>query len=391
MYSMYDSSKKKYYGYIVATPKSELLSAWGILESENGLDWVIKEPPVIEWGDIPVIDKLETGGCEKIGDKYYYIGGFVGYARSYGYGLYTFVSDNPTGPFKPDIEAFRLCGFDRLPGRVFIQNLAAFCRGENGELLVSNAVDGGGTFEISMLPMRKAVVDECGHLRLGYWEKNELVKGEEIELDKNSYTLEYTDGSLVNEPQKDWSSPILQINDSSILMNTDAPNGPMVCDRNMLVLLNDNLNLEEGIVFEGKITASIFPSYDDKTNNTNCWRPSLIGFYLEEGDKQGIAISLEEGHPYKRCSYIETVSYGNNFIRNIIDTTNEGCATVKGIEQNKKYEFKLFVRRNVFELYVGGLLVQTFTNMAPATGRLGFIIQNLMCNIEDIKLYKMNL
>jgi hypothetical protein len=105
---VYRDQDGTYYGYPVATPLPEQRSAWGLRKSTDGLHWETLEPPVIDWGDLPRINCLEVGGMEKIGDKYYFIGGYVGYAGNYGYSLYTFTADHPAGPFVPDKEAFRL-------------------------------------------------------------------------------------------------------------------------------------------------------------------------------------------------------------------------------------------------------------------------------------------
>lgn len=385
-----------YYGYPVATPHPELRSAWGLCKSSDGYNWTCCPPPVIEWGDIPCIDCLEGGGMEKIGDKYYYIGGFVGYAGNYGYGLYTFTADSPEGPFYPDKEAFRLCGFERLAGRVFIQNLAAFARGKDGELLVSNAVDAGGAYEIWLLPLRKAVVDSEGHLRLGYWEGNEQLKGNEIVVTAQMQQLAYA-SHLPGEIMPDnWNPTVFLPGNGTLNANVDAPNAPVVHDRYLLITINEQIDLEQGIIFEGKVTAKTFPEYDNVRHMTFNWRPSEFGVFVEEqadGDGiQGMAITLEIGHPYKRYSHVEKIHVSDGILTSeMIDTVGEGCAEVRGIYANREVSFKLIYRRNVFELYADGLLVQTFVHLGKPAGRIGLYLQNAKVSVRDMKLYKMNL
>lgn len=387
----------KYYGYPVATPHPEFLSAWGICTSCDGIKWNIQKPPVIEWGDVPPIDCLEVGGMEKIGDKYYFIGGFVGYANNYGYALYTFVADSPEGPFRPDKGAFRLCGFDRLEGRIFVQNLAAFARGENGELLISNAVDAGGSHEIWLLPMRKAVVDEYGHLRMGYWYGNEKAKGKEILIDKDSFSIafsSYPEGSEM--PSDKYHPSAFKPLSRGFEANTDVPDYPNCTDHNMIILINENINSEEGIILEGTVTAESYLPYDEINHKTLMWRPSSFGIFAEEesgSDKcRGMDIALEIGHPYKRYSFVENIrSDGKSVYREIVDTIGEDCADVRGISANEKHTFKFLYRRNIFELYADDIHVQTFVHLGKQTGRIGFTLLNSHVKIENLKMYKMNL
>lgn len=393
---VYKDDDGTYYGYPVATPKPELLSAWGLCTSQDGHHWECKEPPVIEWGDIPCIDCLEGGGVEKLGDKYYYIGGFVGYAGNYGYGLYTFVSDNPKGPFRPDKEAFRLCGFNRLPGRVFIQNLAAFARGKDNELLISNAVDAGGPYEIRLLPLRKAVVDEKGHLRMGYWQGNEALKGKEIKLDAFMHKIAYA-SHMPNEIMPDnWNGSVFNPCENNLSVNVDGPNGPVVHDRFVLSEIDTEYNTDTGIVFEGKLTAWSFPIYDEVRHMTHNWRPAEIGFYVDEeqGDnsKKGMAITLEIGHMYKRYSHVKNITVDNNDLKyEIVDSITENCAEVRGIDAGREVAFKFLYRKNVFELYIDDMFVQTFVHLGKPTGKFGFYFQNSKVEIKDMKLYQMSL
>ncbi len=380
-----------YYGYPVATPHPAQLSAFGLCKSCDGVEWEVCPPPVIEWGDIPPIDSLEGGGVEKIGDKYYYIGGFVGYARNHGYGVYTFVADSPEGPFRPDRGAFRLCGFDRLPGRVFVQNLASFGKDAEGNILITNAVDAGGAHEIWLLPSRLAVVDEDGHLRQGYWYGNEAVKGERISLSAETPVLVHTTYRDGRYPWPNYRSWSFVPHDGGFSAHTASPDGPNVSDHHMLVMLDTPLDLGEGVVLEGTVEATTYPPYNHVTHSTIQWRPSLFGLYFEEEDG-GMDIALEIGHPYKRCSFVENIRYDeSSFRREVIDTIGEDCANVRGMDDTGVHTFRVLCRRNVFELYLDDLHVQTFVHLGRETGRLGFTLQNSAVIVRDLKLFRMNL
>lgn len=385
-----------YYGYPVAIPLPEQKSAWGLCKSTDGYHWECCPPPVIQWGEIPRINFLEIGGLEKINGRYYLIGGYVGYAGNYGYSLYTFTADHPEGPFVPDREAFRLCGFDRLPGKLFVQNLAAFARGENGELLISNAVMGEGLEDVWLLPMRKAVLDKKGHLRLEYWQGNEVLKGKELPVTKEMQSLTYAD-ETPSLPAEQGGSPVrFEPKDQSCFAASCHTGGTMLDDRNVLMMLQEKLDLEQGIIMECTVKAESSPSYDKENCAALNWRPASVGVYMEEtadpGENQGTAITLEIGHPYKRYSHVEQIRIQNDRLeRRILDTIGEGCAEVRGIDAGREIKLRLFYRRHFFELYADDRLVQCFLNQGTPTGRIGICLLNAAVEITDWKIYPMTL
>ena len=379
-----------YWGYVVATPLPEYHSAWGLLESPDGYCWEILPPPVIEWGKLPEIGMLEGGGCEKIGDSYYYIGGAGGYARNGGYGLYTFRSASPTGPFYPDETAFRLRGFDRLPGRVFTQNLAAFCRGENGELLVSNAFDAGGTGNVWLLQMRSVVVDEEGHLHLGYWEKNDRAKGRPLPLE-NCYNTLITERPGRRGTGEGGRLEVRSRTELLIASDRDHP-GFALTDAYTLAVQTAEYDLEQGILAQGNFTAAISPAGMGENAWPDCWRNAAVGLYIEyEGRASGLAFLLELGHPYHRTSTVETLTLEALTVHNeVLDVTGEGCATLRGVDAGALHGFKLFVRGVMAELYVDGLLVQSFPLLDKASGRVGFVARNAECLWEELEVYQLD-
>lgn len=391
-----------YWGYVVATPAGEAAGAWGMQESQDGVSWNPIEPPEILWGKLPPSREFEGGGCERIGDRYYYIGGGCPpYAGNFGYGVYTFTADNPAGPFKPDLEAFRLCGFSGLRGRVFVQTLAAFCRGEK-EILVSNSIlapapDGAGPDENWLLPLRKAVVDPEGHLRLGYWKQNDAIKGKQLELTKEEFRLLYTGKEKAGAAQGEWEAAEFTLSSDLILgMKTEslAQKVPLfdtqyqLFDSHMVAVLDRGLDIGKGIVLEGTFQASVHPERGEV--RARCWRPSAAGFYLEENPGSGTAVMMEVGDPLSRKTHIGRIHCAEDFSFESLDVTGPGCATVTGLDNGKKHAFRLFLRRNMFELYIDDLLVQTFFTAGMPSGRLGFVVQNAACILEDIRVWEMN-
>ena len=160
-----------YWGHVVSVKKSGPAGV-GMMQSKNGREWEVLPPAEIEWGKQPPID-LEWGGCERIDGKYYIIGGRP-YLFSRGYSMWILVADNPRGPFRPDLKAFRLCGTSSGEFKGSITWLAAWARGKDGELLISNyaSMPSHGQRKPWLLPLRKSVVDKDGHLHMGWWHGN---------------------------------------------------------------------------------------------------------------------------------------------------------------------------------------------------------------------------
>ena len=376
-----------YLGYVVAVPKKEYHSAIGMMKSDDGIHFKAIAPPTIEWGDVPEIKVLEGGGCEKIGEKYYYIGGAPGYCNECGYGLFTFVADSPFGPFRPDADAFRLCGFSDLPGRVFIQNLAAFFRDKNGDVLVSNAVEGGGPDRIFLLPVRRAAVDENGHLHLAYWEKNELAKGRRIELSADCIKTIFA-----SEPPDQGNKSEFTIGEHLIIkLQTATPSEFQTSDFYRLLKIDQELDFHKGVIFEGEFSAEKCRGSTEDDVWPNCWRKCNIGFTIMENDNIASAVVLDVGDRYKRKSYIQKINYRNQDMECItIDVTGEGCATLRGVSEKQSHSFKLFVRQNMYELYVDNMLVQTFVTLHGPAKALGILAENCRCEFQNLAIYEMN-
>jgi hypothetical protein len=98
-----------FWGYPVAISRPELPRGVGMAQSADGRSWETLPPAVVEWGDVPQND-FEWGGCERIGGRYFLIGGTGPYLGNAGYAMFVFTADSPRGPFRPDTEAYRLCG-----------------------------------------------------------------------------------------------------------------------------------------------------------------------------------------------------------------------------------------------------------------------------------------
>jgi hypothetical protein len=373
-----------YFGYMVANPIDH--GGFGMMESDDGVHYrPIKAPDIIADFQIPT---LEPGGVKKIGNKYYFIGGDSNHFGFSGYGVYTLVADSPTGPFHPDLPAYRLTGTSGIDGDSFVHVLAAFVK-DSPEDLVSdpfsfNSTPGTEGRDVWFLPMRKAVVDKEGHLRLAYWKQNDLAKGNEIKGDATQNLVAFPPG------QTD-SNPIVKTaaTSDSISIETDKNwrafpwLNPLKLRKGVLVL-NKYFDLDKGVIIEGNIQAS-------SANPRNPFgRKMYAGFYLEGIEAQlGTAIMLEVGEPQWRESLIGKLALSTDFSFEPQDVTGRNSATITGLDNGKAHTFRLWIRGGQIELYIDDMLMQSFF-FQRSTGRIGFIAQECQAKFSNLKFYEMN-
>lgn len=364
-----------YYGYPVATPRPELRTCIGLQKSADGLNWTCVQPPAIEWGDVPPIDMLETGGMEKIGDEYYYVAGYVGYAGSYTYNVYVFRADSPEGPFRPDTQAFRLCGADGLPQTTFVSNLACLFK-LNGEMMCANAVSAPGVHEVWLLPVRRVLRDEDGHLRLAWWEGNETLKGDRI---------------VPGTPEIVRGDAMLDMGEGMLRAWIDVPDMPTQTDKTAMIRLCGT-EFEAGMYLTGKMICRSAPPRHDDIHKTHCWRPARIGFAVGKEDGSHTAITLDVGPAYRRKSNVLDLNWQDGKMHmETLDVMGEDYAGVKGISAEEEHTFRLLIRRNMQELYVDDLLVQTWAVNEPLDGSVSLYIQNASCELRDLQYHKMSI
>lgn len=373
------------WGYMVADPIDH--GGFGMMDSPDGVHFTpIKAPEILADFRIPT---LEIGGIKKFGQKYYLLGGNVNHYGFSGYGVYTYVADSPTGPFRPDLEAYRLTGTSGIDGNYYVHILACFVKDSPEDLVSdpftfrnSTATDGQGTW---LLPMRKAIADPQGHLRLAYWPKNDLVKGKEIRLNA-------AENSVVFPPGQSAANPIVTVagSDDHLLVHTDKNWRPfpwLEADktRKAIAVLNQRFDLNAGLIIEGQINAqALFQGYGDA-------RKSYAGFFIEGVDRgSGTGILLEIGEPQWRESRIGHIQTDVSFRFESLDATGRGSATVTGLDNGKGHTFRLWLRSGQMELYIDDLLMQSFF-YSKATGRIGFISQESKVTFSKLRFYSMNL
>ena len=369
-----EENQTRYYGFATGPG--------GFLRSDDGIHWSGLPQPPIDWGTVPPpptpADEggLEVGGCHAIQGKYYLVGGWFNYMGGTGYGVYTLIGDSPRGPFRADAAAYRLCGNSTR----WVALWARFCDTDS-DLLVNGYMYDGYTYETGntwLPPLKKAVVDAAGHLRLGFWKGNEAVKGNALPLDSNAIKLAYPKENS-GERSASAAAGRLEIQaqpERNSILRTDVPT--------TVAIIDSDFNFDQGILIEGVMQTTC--------RDRRLVAPS-IGFYLEEEPGEGTAILL---HSYGRTE-IGKMTLADRMNFQVEDVISPGCAAPCGIAPHSDHAFRLMIRRNMFELYVDDMLVQTFnTTHTPGTvgrtpKRIGFVAENGQAVFRDVKAWAMNL
>ena len=338
--------------------------------------------PQVDWGTVPPPPTppdeggFEVGGCHEIGGKYYLVGGWFNYMGSTGYGVYTLISDTPTGPFRADAAAYRLCGNSTR----WVALWARFCPTEQ-DLLVNGYMYSGYTYETGdtwLPPLKKAVVDSGGHLRLGYWNGNDALKGAPANVDLSTCRKVYPDAangecscSVVADRLDIQAQP-----ERNSILRTNIPT--------TVAIVDNTFDFDRGVVIEGTMQA---------TCRDRRLVASSVGFYLEEKPGEGTAILLHSCGRTEigKMTLTDRVDFQSE------DTIGPGCAAPAGIVPHTNHTFRLLIRKNMFELYLDDMLVQTLntTHEPGAIGhtpqRIGFIAENGQGLFENVKAWSMNL
>ena len=343
------------------------------------LRWLVRSEDGVKWKwveDFRLSDHTwdigETGGCERIGDKYYLLSGcwqdvLPGNAKGLpgdaGYSVLTFVADEPSGPFRPDYHALRLNGYS---GRMIVMIWAGYCRLPDQLLLTNYIVDPRSTRADPVFwhaPLKKAVVDKDGHLRMGYWRGNDAIKGDPIPIQPRNCTQVFP----LPSGAPDKAKPALSVEGDVVRLNRHPGENPPWQGydefQTAVALMNEKFDPEEGFVLEGRMKV-------DPLGIGCPGRPS-IGLFIEQQPQQGTVALF---HTY-RLTEIGTIRLAEDAHFDCEDHTGFGCATVAGIDKGTACSFRLLFRKGMFELYLNDLLVQTFY-ADGATGRVGFVVRD---------------
>jgi hypothetical protein len=223
--------------------------------------------------------------------------------------------------------------------------------------------------------MKKAVVDKGGHLRMGYWPGNEAMKGRKIPVEMGDcvrlHPTTMDEAHIVK-----GNGARLELKDKKVQLQRGMGGG-------VVALMANVFDLAKGVVLEGSMTV-IDEGWGPETHIV----PVSSGFYVEEKPDEGLAMVMET-YGITRMDHLARRE--GKLIFRCLDVTGPGCATIGGIHPGRKTSFRLMVRRDIVELYLDDLLVQTFFFSARATGRLGFLAMDGGCLFEDVEAWEMTL
>lgn len=165
-----------YHGYWTATQREGLGFGYGT--SHDGLHWNAGPPARIEWGNATRMIFVEVGGVHRIGESYHAM--LADYATTH-CGMFSFVSDDPRGPFRPCARNYCLMQNTNRMHAYF----SRFVDSPDGLLVTHHAIAQGDfsqeQYVVYYAPLKKATCID-GSLYLAWWKGNDALKGQPIAL-----------------------------------------------------------------------------------------------------------------------------------------------------------------------------------------------------------------
>lgn len=350
-----------FWGYLTATPwrthRGMRCESIGMVESEDGLHWHALAPPVIDWGDWPRMNLSEVGAIEQIGEHFRLMLGFVEGGclgerqvcdplKARIAGMYSFISDSPLGPFRPDQEAYRLLvskgtyfsRFYTTPEGIFVNHHSITCTGE--------------ARNVWMAPLKEVMIDEDGHLRLNYWSGNDRLKGEPIAVQLANARRVYPSDDIAG-----W-----EFSSDRIVAGEPYRGG--------VIILDNAFDLDQGIILEGTLAIHEAPK---------SW--GGIGFCFVHGEDRGTGIMMET-RGKTEIAAMEGLTAGSFCPNETVDWA---------IEPGRPYFFRLLARRSMIELYMDERLVQCCSLPENPTGKIGLIFESGKAIFANLQAWEMNL
>jgi hypothetical protein len=343
-----------YYGFATGT--------CGLFRSTDARHWECLGEMVTDWRPfLPPLSAcngdVEVGGCRKIGNYWYLLGGCFNHLGMSGYGTCVMRADSPYGPFRPDGARCRLYGGS---GR-WVSFWGRFC--DTPEcLLVSNSyIYTGYSYENGetwLPPLKRLMTDTDEHIYLAYWQGNDAVKGKEF-AELEPVTLKAVAQNVFNGAS---------IGQGMVLTPVSAVADP-----------------EKGFVLEGRIRL--------ETPSWTALAP-FAGFYLEEGEESGTAILFSAAGVTVTGEYRRRMGEELTFCcENEVSQLNSSAA---GIEISREHTFRLLVRKNMFEVYLDDRHAVTFNTAhypgysGKLNGRFGFAAGGGTAVFTHLQLWEMD-
>ena len=275
------------FGYWTATPKPETGGRFGFGESLDGVTWKALPPPKVHG-----VGGGEAGAVEKIGEKYFMMFGTGGI-------MVTLVANRPEGPFHAAKKNLRL-----LSGHTYFSR---FFPTPDGVLVNHHSIAG----PVYFAPLKSAVVDAEGTLRLGWWAGNEKMKHEPVD----------------------------------VAMPPDAPSKDAP-----VVMLSNAFDADRGVILEGTIE---LPAAGDADRR---------GLYVECGPEHGVGVLLDS----RGAAELGTIRSDGTDFKAVKGVDRE-------MEFGRPARFRLLLKHSLLEFYLDDVLVECYSLPAPATGRVGLV------------------
>jgi hypothetical protein len=389
-----EGGRSVYYGYISSEVRSDVAeSSLGLLKSADGIAWEVLPPPVVEWGELPA-QHTEVNFCEKIAGRYYLSLNCRLHFDSYGYSSYTFVGDSPTGPFEPDLAAFRLTGTTTRdvtwlahPIHTPDGPLIALWLSARQELEIPSHGMGIGPL--------KRLFAERGHLRLAWWEGNEAAKGRAVD---------------VGVERSRWVHPAAAVRGERDSMEVTDRRLSLTSGRDgAIALLPATFHADTGFILEGRLEAIV-----REGRVSTHQKGAAAGFFFERDEGEGYAVVADalgrtRGGTLRFAdrritSADEHAEAGawlmNNYegpFRGFVDfrpddqVTPIGHASYAGIRHGRSHRFRIVARGDFAELYVDDYYVQTYLIPIGFTGRVGLLAFDGMAVFSDLEAWEIDL
>lgn len=293
------------YGYWTAVPKKS--PGFGFGETLDGVHWRALPPPAIsETG------QGEVGAIERIGDRYYMM--------YHGGGL-MLVSDSPKGPFvavEKNREFFRghayFTRFFPTPEALLV-NHQSWPRG-----------DCVGEGSVRLAPLKKAVQDGEGTVRLAWWEGNEKLKGRPV--------------AVAPGLRREGRTPFVQY-------------------------LKTGFDAGQGLVLEGTLPlASAFPRKWPAQFGVEHFPAGapMSGLYLECEPQRGSCILCSPNG----VTEVGLTDADGSFIKRELRFD-------RALSLGRTAPFRLLLKGSMLEFYVADILMLVYSLPQPSTGRIGLI------------------
>lgn len=284
------------YGYWTATPKPETGGQFGFGQTLDGAKWEALPPP-----QVVGVGEGEVGAVEPIGGKYYMMFGTGGK-------MVTLLAEQPSGPFRIATKNQVL-----LSGHTYFSR---FFPTPGGLLVNHHAMAADG--RVFFAPLKRAVVDDEGTLRLKWWAGNERLKHRAV---------------AVQMP--------------------GATTGPSV------VMLANRFDVADGLVLEGRMSLPVAPDAPRPGLFLDCGRDAGVGIIVGPAGVTELGPLKPDGTGFKPETKIDRqASFG---------------PTVA---------WRLLLKGPLFELYLDDHLIQCWRLPAASTGRIGLLQPALATSVK---------